>query len=127
MKSDEKVTEQSSSVPTPKQPRAEFLERLRELREEIVASGVPLLTWEQLDKELSERRRYDEEDFDMKLENRPQEDNKDTATKLLSREEIFQRMREARARIVASGEKLLTSDEVLCEVAANRGRNEDDF
>ncbi len=57
----------------------------------------------------------------MKLDTKEQNETK----KALTRAEIIQRMKESRARIVASGERLLTWDEVMCEVAANRGRDEE--
>lgn len=41
--------------PTP-QERQALGQRLRELRAQIRASGVPLLSWEEIDRELAERR-----------------------------------------------------------------------
>ncbi|GEM_PF-2912103 len=58
----------------------------------------------------------------MKLETTPLKENKIGTEKSFARDEIIQRMQEARARIVALGERLLTSDEVLEEVAEYRSR-----
>jgi len=56
MKLETKPTEENSFVSTPKLTRAEFLAILYEERAKIVESGVSLLSWEQLDCELAERR-----------------------------------------------------------------------
>lgn len=53
-----------SSVDEPYVPKTELGRRLMELREEIVASGQPLLdSWEDLEREIAERRggHYDRE------------------------------------------------------------------
>jgi hypothetical protein len=44
-----------------RRPRTSLGERLREIRTKIIASGEPLLTWDDIDKELAERRRVSEE------------------------------------------------------------------
>lgn len=44
------------SVPKPDGCRTPLGRRLDELRERIKASGAPLLSWEKIDRELSERR-----------------------------------------------------------------------
>lgn len=62
MKPEAKPIEKNFSVSTPKLSQAEFLEILREARADIVASGIPLLTWEQLDCELAERRGREDDD-----------------------------------------------------------------
>ncbi len=59
MKLETKPQEENKIDKTKSRSRAEIIQRMRELRAEIVASGTPFLTWEQLDCELAERRRYD--------------------------------------------------------------------
>jgi hypothetical protein len=48
--------DKQSKEPIVSTPRTPLGRRLREIREKIVASGVPLLTWEQIEEDLLERR-----------------------------------------------------------------------
>ena len=66
--SDEPVTEcgsaNGSKPETDEEAISPLGRRLREIRARIVASGVPLLNWEELEREIAERRggvRWDDE------------------------------------------------------------------
>lgn len=55
----QKATERWRETPrptTPKQRRTPLGQRLDEIRERVKASGKPLLSWEEIDQELAERR-----------------------------------------------------------------------
>lgn len=49
-----KPPEPDSSIPA--EPISPLGQKLREIRRRIVASGEPLLSWDELEKELAERR-----------------------------------------------------------------------
>ena len=52
-----KTADQPPEAPGPElQPRTPLGRRLWELRKQIVASGEPLLDWEDLEREIAERR-----------------------------------------------------------------------
>ncbi len=66
--SDEPATERGSANGSEPETNQEAISplgrRLREIRARIVASGVPLLNWEELEREIAERRggvRWDDE------------------------------------------------------------------
>lgn len=50
------VTAEEWAIKIKTQPRTELGKRLLALREKIVTSGAPLLSWDALDKEIKERR-----------------------------------------------------------------------
>jgi len=53
---DENPDSQERKTTTAYQPRTDLGKRLWEIRQRIVASGVPLLGWDEIERELAERR-----------------------------------------------------------------------